>query len=83
MIMNTLMITGTAKMTDNNKVFYEIIIWGCPSGESLQFVTSKGLTLDGYNDLWQEAKAFALNYFPGNKMDDGAYTQFLEHITLL
>lgn len=83
--MNTILITGMAH-TENNQpdVFYKVNIWASKEGEQIQFIQSLDLRLSGYSELWHQAKYIASSYFGGNnKFDDGAYTQFLDHINLV
>ncbi len=89
--LNTIMITGTAKNVRKNTgkgttvllVEYKVYIWGCKKDDALQFVGSLNKTLNGYNELWQKAKDIAVEYFKEGYMQDGAYTQFLDHITII
>ena len=88
--MNTLMITGIAKnigkATRNGvefKVEYDVYIWGSLSGNPLQLVTTMKVETEGHATLWEKAKVIGMAYFDGNKMDDGAYTNFLEHLTVI
>jgi hypothetical protein len=89
--MNTLLITGSAKQVADLSnpqeigfnVEYDVILWGSNTGEALQFVTSKKITLPNYGHLWKEFKEIGMRYFNNPKFEDGAYTQFLDHITIL
>lgn len=90
--MNTIMITGTAKTMPVNtspicvsfKVEYDVNIWASKQGEQLQFISSKKLTLCGYNDLWRLAKSNVISLLGDDaKFDDGAYTQFLDHLIMI
>lgn len=80
--MNTILITGTAKMNGNH-VNYDVYIWASKEGDQIQMITNFKSTFDGYMDLWKEAKERAVNYLHEPRMDDGAYTQFLDHITII
>jgi len=77
--MNTILISGTAKCTDN-KIEYNVFIWGSKMGECLQFIRSYEVLVDNYTDLWRNAKDIAHAYFHEPKMHDGAYTQYLDHL---
>jgi hypothetical protein len=89
--MNTILITGTAKtipvkishISNGFKVVYDVIIWASLEGEQLQFITSTQQTLCGYGDLWQLAKTKVCSYFDTSILQDGAYTQYLDHLTIL
>lgn len=77
--MNTILISGTAKCIDNY-VVYDIIIWASQTGEALQFITQKAIAAYGYGELWNEVKLIVEQYFNNPKFQDGAYTQFLDHL---
>ncbi len=79
--MNTILISGTATSI-NNKVVYSVHFWGAKKGQPIQFITSDTLLLSGYDGLWNAAKIVASNYFKDSSFSDGAYTQFLDHITI-
>jgi hypothetical protein len=80
-IMNTILISGTYQSI-GNMINYDVFIWASKEGEQIQFVTSKFLPLDNYTTLWALAKANVISYFGNDaKFDDGAYTQFLDHLT--
>ena len=90
--MNTILITGTAKTipykisacTTGFKVQYDVHIWASKEGEQLQFITSKyEWLLRGHGDLWALVKVKVREYFKMPKFDDGAYTQFLDHLIII
>lgn len=79
--MNTILVTGSVRhLTTNNKNLYDLYIWGSREGEQIQLIRPIELQVDGYNDMWREAKKIAGKYFKDEKFIDGAYTQFLDHI---
>lgn len=82
--MNTILITGTAQPIIGGKVDYNVNIWASKEGEQIQFVKYSSLQIAGYSTLWAYAKSIVISYF-GNetKFDDGAYTQFLDHLTII
>jgi len=77
---NTIMITGTVKITQPNYVRYDVIIWGSQVGEQIQYITSITLDCNDYNDLWKAAKEIVSVYKQNNKFYDGAYTAYLDHL---
>lgn len=81
--MNTILITGTVKRVEPNDFKYEVYIWGSKEGEPLRVFVCGVLISGGYDDLWKFGKECAQNYFKEPRMNDGAYTQFLEHIILI
>lgn len=79
---HTVMVTGSAKRI-NNKTVYDVMIWGSEAGTPIQLITQKTIeTKTGYAELWETAKGIAVAYFDNNKFGDGAYTQYLDHITM-
>jgi site-specific recombinase len=81
--MNTILITGTAKPEDN-KYRYNVNVWASKEAEQIQFIKYDSLLFDNYGTLWAFAKSTASAYFDNNtQFHDGAYTQFLDHITLI
>lgn len=85
--MNTILITGTVKTIGKPSVNgvdfnteYDVQLWGSREGEQIQFLRPIDKVLSGYNDLWKLAKETASKYFESDKFQDGAYTQFLDHI---
>jgi len=87
--MNTILISGTCKTvpvkvsrtTTGFKVVYNVNIWASLENTQLQFITYKdNVLLCGHGDLWQLAKDVVSNYFKEEKIRDGAYTQYLEHL---
>ena len=88
--MNTILITGTAKQANQQSgnelkymVTYDVNIWAAIEGEQIQLVTYFTDTLNGYVELWAIAKDKAASYFKNELLKDGAYTQYLDHITIL
>lgn len=81
--MNTILISGTAKSTVTGQVEYDCIIWASKEGEQIQYIRNIDKILANYSALWAMAKANVISYFGNdNKFDDGAYTQYLDHITI-
>lgn len=88
--MNTILITGTAQTipvkispkTTGFKVEYDIYIWGANECQQLQLITCKKETMCGYGDLWNMAKNKAASYFNEPLFNDGAYTQYLDHLII-
>jgi len=81
--MNTILITGTAK-PEGSKVNYNVNIWASKEGEQIQFVKSQSMEISGYSTLWAYAKSIVISYFGNDaKLDDGAYTQFLDHLIII
>lgn len=81
--MNTILLSGTARLTPDDKVRYDIFIFGCRSGEDIQFVRPLEENLNGYSQLWDKAKQLASDYFNSDQFSDGAYTRFIDHIILI
>lgn len=89
--MNTILISGTVKnlyTTNDNETKhlceYSVFIFGSKKGNALQFVRELNFTSEiGYSELWQRAKEIAVEYFSEGYMQDGAYTQFLDHLITL
>lgn len=84
--MNTILITGTAKNISSNhihEVEYNVMIWGAQSGQDISVITYFNERLIGYGALWSTAKKKAVEYFNNPRMEDGAYTNMLEHITII
>lgn len=82
--MNTILISGTTKQIKDEqgiKVKYSVIIWASLENEPLTFITELTKEFNSYSELWSFAKKRAKGYFlKENKLDDGAYTQYLEHL---
>ena len=79
--MNTILISGTCKNLPN-KVQYDVIFWASKAGEPLQLISEGRYLLSNNSRLWDTAKAKAALYFGDSfKFDDGAYTQYLQHLT--
>lgn len=78
--MNTILISGTVN-SYGNQVQYNVHIYAAKEGEQIQFVSSvdNGILFD-YNELWRKAKNICAVYLDDNKLKDGAYTQFLDHL---
>jgi len=83
--MNTILISGTVNTyTAKDNIFtYAVNIWGCNTGESLQFITSKNIFATCYGDMWQQGKDIAAKYLKNDLLTDGAYTQYLDHLIIL
>jgi len=82
--MNTILISGTARHLINGNVRYAVNIWASLENSPLTLVSSIDKELIGYNGLWEFAKKRAKGYFlTDNKLDDGAYTQYLDHLILI
>ena len=92
--MNTILITGTAKQkiihqfndSDNPirfKVEYDINIWAANEGQQIQLICTHNEILQGYNELWAIAKNKASDYLKNDLLNDGAYTQYLDHIIMI
>jgi len=89
--MHTIMITGSVKNTTTTKknttiheCEYAVFIWGCLKGNPIQFITElKFKTQIGYAALWQKAKEIVVDYFNDPQFQDGAYTQFRDHIIMI
>lgn len=81
--MNTILISGTCKM-EGNKVQYNVNIWASKQGEQIELITWQTALLSGHPVLWTLAKSKVISYYGNDvKFDDGAYTQFLEHLILI
>ena len=82
--MNTILISGTSRQVQTEqgkKVRYSFIIWAALENSPLSYIAEYTKEFSGYNELWEFAKKRAKSYFlTDNKLDDGAYTQYLEHI---
>lgn len=82
--MNTILISGTAATAKKvNAINYKVYVWAAENNKPIQFITAFEQDLHSYNSLWFAAKCIAKNYFKNDKMDDGAYTQFLDHISII
>lgn len=83
--MNTILITGACDVCPiTGKVNYNVNIWASKEGEQIQLITYLEPVLDDYSDLWKLAKQKVMSYFKDNtKFDDGAYTQYLDHLILV
>ena len=92
--MNTILITGTAKQKINYqfddrinpigfKVQYAVTIWASNEGKQIQLISTHNETLQGYNELWTIAKKKASEYLKNDLLNDGAYTQYLDHIIMI
>lgn len=83
--MNTILITGVCEFCQiTGKINYDVNIWASKEGHQIQLVTSVEILLDNYSDLWKMAKQKVMSYFKDNtKFDDGAYTQYLDHLTIV
>lgn len=80
--MQTILISGTA-IPLGSKVEYTVHIWGSKEGQQIQFITLfDGIITSGYNTLWDKAKAVCVAYFDEPKFEDGAYTQYLDHLII-
>jgi hypothetical protein len=81
--MNTILISGTCK-PEGNKVNYNVNIWASKSGQPIELITWQSALLDGYNTLWSLAKSKVMGYYNEDvKFDDGAYTQYLDHLVMI
>lgn len=80
--MNTILITGTARSLNQKDVKYDVWIWGALAGQPLQLITTKEVVNGGYNDIWKLAKDTAEAYLKEPRLQDGAYTQFLDHLII-
>lgn len=85
---HTILISGTAQTIRENttentttiRCYYNVYIWGCLKGGSIQLITQFDGILNGYDDLWKRAKETAALYFSENEMKDGGYTIFHDHL---
>lgn len=77
--MRTILISGTSRPAELG-VHYSVFIWAAQEGEQIQFITAKGLVINGYTELWALAKSCVLSYFGDELFLDGAYTQYLDHL---
>lgn len=80
--MNTIFIVGSAKCV-GKQVEYSVNIWGSPDKEQIQFVRPFHGTISGHVELWRTAKDIVKTYFNIHTFDDGAYTSFLEDLTVI
>lgn len=80
--MNTILITGTAKSVSMSEVEYDVFIWASQHGGELKLVKPYKVTNAGYNELWSDAKDIAAGFFLNPSFEDGAYTQFLDHLII-
>lgn len=79
--MNTILVTGSVRQLANKQIMYDLYIWGSKEGEQIQVVTMREIyTQHGYNDMWLQVKPIVAHYFDEPKFQDGAYTQFLDHL---
>lgn len=82
--MNTILISGTARHLENSNVKYVVKIWASLENSPLTYIREIDNEFSGYSELWAYAKQRAKGYFlTDNKLDDGAYTQYLDHLILL
>lgn len=82
--MNTILITGTAKMTASNNVEYDVILWASKEGEQLQVIRTYDTIFRNHSELWKKSKIDVSYYFGKSfKFYDGAYTQYLDHLILI
>lgn len=82
--MNTILISGTCKAEGPHHFRYNVNVWASKEGEQIQLITWQSLLFDNYSTLWAYAKSKVMGYFDNNaKFDDGAHTQFLDHLILI
>lgn len=89
--MNTILVTGTSKVTPVKishlttafKVEYSFIIWASKTGQPLEYIRGlENVLLTGYPALWDMAKKIVIDYYKDDSFSDGAYTQYLDSLSI-